>query len=471
MSIRITALYILVTFLCIYAWKDWFKSLCGLILLMAVIEHPDMPKSILEIQGLNLWNVLFVMIFLAWATSRRREGLRWDMPRHVTVLLLMYLGVILVGALRVVSDRGHMGDYPLGSLISEELINTVKWVLPGILLFDGCRTRKQVIMAFVCLLVMYFLFAVQVVKWMPPGAALSDGTDLMRARGKLTREIGYSAADLSVMLGGACWGFLAALHLIRKKCYRFVFLVAAGVVTFGQALTGGRMGYAAWGATGLVLCLLKWRRYLILAPFVVMVLPVVFPGATARMLQGFGQTDVAGEDTIDDDEVTSGRTLAWPYVIDKIGESPWIGYGRIAMKRTGLQHKIGVETGDFAFPHPHNMYLETLLDNGLLGSIPIWLLWAAMVVCSLTLFRSSNHLCSAVGGLSLALTLTSLLSGIGGQHVYPQEHTLGIWAAMFLSLRVYVEQKREEALCKNLMDPAPEYMRRQWQTQSIEVGI
>ena len=62
MSIRITALYIFVTFLAIYAWKDWFKSLCGLILLMAVIEHPDMPKTVLGIQGLNPWNVLFAMI-------------------------------------------------------------------------------------------------------------------------------------------------------------------------------------------------------------------------------------------------------------------------------------------------------------------------------------------------------------------------------------------------------------------------
>jgi hypothetical protein len=35
MSIRITALYIVVTGLSIHAWKDWFKSLCGLILLMA----------------------------------------------------------------------------------------------------------------------------------------------------------------------------------------------------------------------------------------------------------------------------------------------------------------------------------------------------------------------------------------------------------------------------------------------------
>lgn len=42
MSIRITLLTLLVIGLAVYAWRDWYVSLCGLILLMAVMEHPDM---------------------------------------------------------------------------------------------------------------------------------------------------------------------------------------------------------------------------------------------------------------------------------------------------------------------------------------------------------------------------------------------------------------------------------------------
>jgi len=70
MGIRLTALYIFVAILLVYAWKDWFKSLCGLILLMAVIEHEDMPKSMFGTQGLNVWNVLFFGIFPAWLAVR-----------------------------------------------------------------------------------------------------------------------------------------------------------------------------------------------------------------------------------------------------------------------------------------------------------------------------------------------------------------------------------------------------------------
>lgn len=442
MSIRVATLYLIVVGLSIYAWKDWFKSLCGLILLMAIISHGDMPTKLFGIQGLNPWNFLFTIIFLAWAASRSRQGLVWDMPRHISILLLLYLGVVVIGVLRAALDPGHFKDYPLIGLLSEELINTIKWVLPALLLFDGCRTRSQVLLALVCLLAMYFLLAIQVVRCMPPEAVLSDSGLIDHARRKLDELVGYAATDLSVVLAGGCWGMLAVVPLILKWRYKLMLVGAAAIVAFGMALTGGRGGYVAWGFVGLVFCLIKWRKLLLLAPVAMMLLPIILPGATARMFEGFGMTNVEGQKTVDEDKLTSGRLMFWPYVIDKIGESPWIGYGRLAMRRTGLYDHIEAEHPGTGAPHPHNMYLETLLDNGILGSIPIMSLFALMVIYSARLFRSSNRLFSAVGGLSLALILSSLFAGLTGQHVYPQEHTLAIWAAFFLSLRVYVEDKR-----------------------------
>jgi O-antigen ligase len=300
-----------------------------------------------------------------------------------------------------------------------------------------------VVLALVCLLATYLLISAQVVKRMPLESVLRESREVGRIRAKVCRDIGYSSCDLSAMLSGASWGMLAALPLVRKKKHRLLVLAAAGIVAFAQATTGGRAGYVAWGATGLMLCLIKWRKYLILAPVVVLLLPLIFPGATARMLTGFGKTDVAGESTIDDYEVTSGRTLIWPHVIDKIGESPAIGYGRLAMSRTGLTEFLRQQYGEGdAFPHPHNMYLETLLDNGVLGSIPICIFWGMTVLYSARLFRSDNRLYSAVGGLAVALILSQLVAGLGSQHFYPRESTMCIWTAMFLTLRVHVEEAR-----------------------------
>ena len=437
MSIRVSVLYLLVVGLALYAWKDWFKSLCGLIVLMAIIEHGDMPRAMFGIPGMNAWNFLFGMILLAWLANRRREGLTWDLPPRLNLLLLLYLGVLLVGAARAAFDPSHLEGHGVKGVIFEEVLNTVKWVLPALLLFDGCRTRNQVLLALSCLLLMYFLMAIQVVRSMPLEAVTSESQLINYSRMKLGRRVGYNACDLSAMLAGACWGLIAVLPLIRRKRYWPPIFMAAGVVALGQALTGGRAGYLAWGATGLAMCLLKWRRQLILAPVVVMLLPVIFPGAANRMLEGFGQTDPTGETTVDEYAVSGGRLEVWPRVIDTIWESPLIGHGRLAMRRTGLTLSTGAG-------HPHNLYLETLLDNGIAGSLPIFLFWGTIFLYSVRLLRRRNPLYSAVGGLAFALTLAQLLAGIGAQHYFPLESTLGVWAAAFLALRVYVEEMRTQ---------------------------
>ena len=453
MSLRHIALYVLVSGLSIYAWKDWFKSLCGLVLLMAIIEHTDMPKSMLGIQGLNMWNILFAVIFLAWLANRRKQNLHWDMPRNINILLLIYLAVILAGVFRAAFDQGSYSGYPLKSLLSEQLINTIKWVLPGVLLFEGCRSRRQVLMVLACLLAMYFLIGVQVARRIPASAILSEEA-IEVARNKCS-DIGYSAVDTSVFLAGAFWAMMASLQMFTQKKYKVIVLAAAGLVVFAQALTGGRAGYVAWGATGFVLCILKWRKYLLLAPVVVILLPIVMPGAAQRMFVGFGTTDITGQSTADKNAITSDRMIIWPYVIHKIGKSPLIGYGRLAMNRTGLAATIESDHLGIGAAQPHNMYLETLLDNGIIGSIPILIFWGILVVYAGRLFRSDNRLCSTVGGVALAMMLTQLVAGIGSQHFYPEESTLGVWTAMFLMLRVRLEQakvREETVTVENVRD-------------------
>ncbi|MGB2819587.1 MAG: O-antigen ligase family protein [Phycisphaerae bacterium] len=406
-----------------------------------------MPKSMFGIQGLNMWNILLVGVFAGWLASRRREGLTWDMPRHINALLLLYLGVILVGFLRALLDRSHLENYTVLEMISEELINTIKWVVPGLLLFDGCRSRKRLQWAVVSILGMYFLLAAQVVARVPWQSALGGSEERIDyIRAKLCSDIGYSRCDMSTFLAGASWAMLAAIPLARHKKFRFLLLGAAGIGAFGQALTGGRAGYVAWMATGLVLCIVKWRKYLLLAPAVPLVLMIAFPGVIQRTLEGFRQTDAAGQTVVDDYLVTSGRTLIWPHVVDRISESSACGYGRLAMRRTGLADYLEGQYGEGeGFPHPHNMYLEILLDNGIIGAIPILLFFGLIVVYAGRLFRAADPWCSAVGGLALSMVLAQLFAGIGSQHFYPEESKVGMWAAVFLMLRVSVIRARVSA--------------------------
>ena len=196
--------YVLLAFalgLALYAWRDWFRALCGLLVLTAIIEHPDMPRSIAGITGLNPWNVVLVSVVAAWLVQRRAEGLRWDMPRGVTVLLLLYLAVVLISFVRMLADRDGL-EQSAGGLIGEYLINALKWVLPGLLLFDGCRSRRRVMLAMGCTLALYVLLAIQVGRCTSLASLLGHG-DLHADRHRIEKRVGYNAVNLAAMLAGA----------------------------------------------------------------------------------------------------------------------------------------------------------------------------------------------------------------------------------------------------------------------------
>lgn len=442
---RVYFLLAVTAFLCLYAFRNWFVSACGLIVLMAVVQHPDFPTNMGGIQGGNPWNVLLACTVLGWLASRRREGLTWDYPAGIGVLLILYGIAVFVSFIRMAMDPGMVSEWGTAYLVSEYMINCYKWVIPGFLLFDGIRTRERFFGAMASILSVYFLLAIQVIKWMPSYDALSGRALNLRALKIIQNEVGYHCVNMSMMLAGASWAILATVVLFKNKWQRVAVIAAALLVSYGQALTGGRMGYATWGIVGLILSCVRWRKYLLLLPVVVIAISVLLPGVTERFLSGFGTTTASGESVTDAAAVTSGRNIAWPYVIEKITESPMFGYGRQAMIRTGLTERLKVEMNE-EFPHPHNAYLECLLDNGMIGFVMIVPFYIAILIRSLKLFlaRESPYY-AAAGGVCLALVLALLVASIGSQTFYPREGSVGMWAAIGVMLRMSVLREQTSA--------------------------
>jgi O-antigen ligase len=462
--IRLSALAIYVMAAALYAWKDWYKSLCALLLLMAVVEHPDMPKSILGIQGLNPWNLLLLVVAAAWAKARRDERLTWDLPRHITVMLALYLGVVLIGFVRLLLDRSYIDESVL-SLTSEYLVNTLKWVIPGLLLFDGCRTPERFRMAYASVLGVYLLLGIQVIRWMPLSAAVSGDSLSARSLKILMNEVGYHRVNMSAMLAGASWAIFAALPLLKTTRQRVLVGMAGVSVLLAQALTGGRAGYVTCAMVGFILCVLRWRKLLLLGPVLAIGIVVLAPGVVERMFEGFspethsvptrierlrGGAPNAGADAY---TITAGRIIIWPYVIDGILDRPLVGHGRLAMVRTGLAHFLATQL-DEGFAHPHNAYLELLFDNGLIGLVIVLPFYGVVLWYSFRLFKDSRSpVFIAVGGSTMALILALLIAAIGSQTFYPREGWVGMWCLIFLMLRVRIQ--RDLALRDLAAGPQP----------------
>jgi O-antigen ligase len=423
-----------------YALKDWFIALCSLIVMMGFNERPDVPYKVAGIPGLNPWNILMMIALFTFFVQKRKERNTFDMPPAFLFLIGIYFLIVIISFFRLLSDRNNIliAWMPLSKLISEYIINTFKFVIPGFLIFYGCRSRKRVKLVLVSILLMGLILAAQIGRKIPSGYAFS-GSHAHR-RDKLDREVGWHAVDLSTIMAGTAWATLATVGLFHKRRHKALLLLIALFVFYAQALTGGRGGYLACGATGFMLCLLKWRKYLVLAPVILILLPIVLPGPTARMLEGFGTQDISGGETMDTYKITSGRWLIWPYVIDKIYESPMFGYGRLAMRRTDLSYQLMSELGE-SFPHPHNAYLEWLLDNGLVGFLPMMIFYLVVFIYSTKLFLSkTDPLYSTIGGVTLALVLSQLTGAMGAQSFYPREGTMIMWCAIGLTLRVTVDR-------------------------------
>lgn len=431
-----------VAFFSVYAWKNWFVSLCAAIALMAVTEHPDFPKGIAGIPGMNPWNILIANVVAAWFVLRGRSDDPRDFPGVAKGMLWCFVIVVLIGVGRLASSTYPTG-FDSSYLITELIINTLKWFIPGLLLFDACRTRERAVIALGVILLLYFLFSVQVIRWMPVSEVASSGNDLSSRASKITQnEIGYNRVTLSMMLAGASWAALATMPLLRKNSHRVALFVVSCSIIMGQALTGGRTGYVTWVAIGVALASLRWRKLLMILPVAVAVIFATVPSVRERMFQGMGGKE--GNFTVETSEyeMTSGRDIAWPIVIDEIWESPLIGYGRQAMVSTGARDYL-MDNFNESFPHPHQAYLEQLLDNGVIGFLfvmPIYFyVWFKSI--PLLLERRDPLVC-AIGCTAFCLVSALLIGAFGGQTFYPREGSVGMWAAIGLMLRVSVQRNR-----------------------------
>lgn len=436
--IRYTALWLFVAGVIRYAWRDWCKALCILIVMLSALERPDMPKSMFGIQGLNPFNITLAGILAAvlFSQSSRREP--WDVPPWLTRLFILYLGVMLISTARMLIDpsyliifqRDDLGVSSRKGLISEYLINTFKWLIPPILLVIGCRGRERQRWLVVCVLAMYAIIAYFVIRQMPLGY-LADGNALQRRAGEvLQRRVGYHRVELATMFAGAAWAMLAARPMFEQRNIRLGLFGLAGITTLGLALTGGRTGYAAWCVIGLTLAVLKWRGYLFALPVAVVLVLTLAPGVAQRLLQGFQDSNGVNEQV-----VLAGRNVMWPYVLNAIKESPLLGSGRQTWVRSNLRLQVVLDTTQ-NFGHPHNAYLEFALDNGLVGLAVIIPLFACILWHAAKMFRARDNLVSAAGGVALAATLSYVFTAIGAGSFYPTEGSVGMWCLIALSIRV-----------------------------------
>ncbi len=478
--IRYSLLVIAMLIIAGMSFKNWYRGLCFMLPLLAVLERPDMPRTMLGIGGLNPFNILLGIILLCWLVQRRHDGSHWNANRTMTRLFVLYMVVIVVSTIRMAMDLESL-QYAyllagrevtgLGDLLKNEVFNTFKWLLVGLLISVGARSEQHVRLALTGVLITGALLGMQVISKMLPG--LTGADDLAeRALRVLDRDLGYHRVDLAAIMASVSWAFLASQPILKTEFRKLISIGGFGLCTIAMVATGGRAGMVSWAAGAFVMGFLRWRKILFLVPVFAILALALIPGLQDRLTQGFsgnenveqaqrraemGAIDDSGRDNY---AITSGRIVVWPLVIDKAMEKPLIGHGREAMQRTGIVAALEENYGITSFGHPHNAFLQLFIDTGFIGLVIVGLFyWKLFRIAAKEFAEPSTNTRYVVASMAVAFLVVNMTASLGSQSFYPTQGATLYWIVIGLSLALLTPK-----------EPAPAAPRSRARRESVSDG-
>lgn len=358
----------------------------GVVLLALVLPIMSMLPSV---RGLNPVNYLMGATWLGFLAGRWRLGPPGPgRPQAAVVTLPMPLwwGFALPATVGLVVAWPHIGEglrnYPTlsdaprmfnpSNYLFDRLVKPISYFFSfAFLLANAVRDSRQP-ERFVAVLALSAVAPALAVFWSVaeyPGtlAELARDRDFMAARGRHANEFGLLLAlffgPLLFVAGGAGRGRWPALALGA-----LALVVPALLLTFSR---GGLL------AALIVFVGFLWHhrrvKTLLVSAVAAALLLLAAPAALKERLgTGVSADALSYTHSAHKDVLTAGRVHGWTQLAPEVAKSPWIGRGL-----GSTQWSDAVAGGRYRASHPHNIYLEVLMDLGLLGLAAMVLLHAA----------------------------------------------------------------------------------------------
>ena len=453
--IRYTLLTLFVTFFSMYALKDWYRGLLGMLFLVAFMERQDMPEQMFGIYGMAPFNFLLVFVFLGMLMQRSKEDDGWRMPTGILVPILAMGALIVIGHFRFTSDMSAYREYfyILGGepsskfvLFLEHVVTTIKWMIPAMLVLMGCNPRERANETIFVLTIVLVILGVQIIRSMGLGV-ITDGDALQRRAARIMdRDIGFHRNQISLWMAAGFWFVWLLFMESKAKLRKFALLCSAGTLFLALVLTGSRGGLLTWAITGAVFAFVRWRRLLIVGPVVVLIAVASVPALQERVMQTFNpETNAVEIDAGSGSSLataSAGRTVLWSYSLEVIAKRPLIGYGREAILNTGVSLRLFEDFDrSMAAKHPHNAYIQLVFDNGLIGLAIVLFFFLKLINRSIHMVRLDDENLRLVGGIGIAWLVSFLAAGLTAQKFYPNEGSIFVWCVAAIVIRQGFESR------------------------------
>ena len=237
MSLRAIAVLAFMLFIIVYAQRDWFIALCGVIVFTALKEHPGLPNPF-DAKGINHWSIMLLVVTLAWGISRIGRPWPWNIPRGWLIVVGSYLLLESIAIIRLclnldefrpraaLLNPGYAG-YDTQAVIVDCFYGPVRFVFLGFLLLDGARTRRQLLLGLLAVTAAVLAYAVTVDRHIPLRALAGGG---MEFRHRVNDWTGRNPNDLAQDLAAWFWIIIAFVQLkLGRRWWRVGMLGATPI--------------------------------------------------------------------------------------------------------------------------------------------------------------------------------------------------------------------------------------------------
>jgi hypothetical protein len=351
---------------CVFILRDFRVGVVLLIFLLPLSRGYLFPREMLGITGLNPFNLLLVGTLGSCLLQGLLDGsLRRFMPRP---LLWLYIVPILIAGLlgsRHVDDIAPYYHYlddviqfdnPAGYLswmVFRPLLMVVYALLVGAAVSKTAQPEKFLLPMLVSIWVMSAMVIVPVYL---SGVALSELAS--SARGSLAKWLGLHENDLGRLYAVAYALMLFTWAESKDRGLKLALLASMGLTVVALMLTFSRGAFLGFIVVNFLF--LIWRRNATTLTYGVLLAAValfLLPEAVYdRVKYGFG----SGANS-----VSAGRIEGmWLPLLPEVLRSPVYGNGL-----GSILWSEAARSGVVMVGHPHNAYLEALLDMGIAGLI------------------------------------------------------------------------------------------------------
>jgi O-antigen ligase len=426
----LNALYLCVSLIgCLFILRDFRIGVVLLMVLLPISRSYVFPREMLGITGLNPFNLLLAGTLGAYLLHGLFDGsIRRFMPRPL--LWLYIVPILIAGAL----GASHVGDIAAGlymyeviefhntagylrDLVVKPLMMVVFALLVGAAVARSAKPEQFLVPTLISIWAMGAMVVVFIyLSGMELGRLASSDS-----RGVLS-ALGLHANDFGRLYAAAYALLLFTWAESKERWLRLALLASMGLVVVALMLTFSRGAFLGFIVVNALF--LMWRvnaRTVLLGGLLAAAALFALPGAVyERITTGFG----SGLDAI-----SAGRVEGiWLPLLPEIARSPIYGNGLGSIMWSEAMHSGTVMlTG-----HPHNAYLEALLDVGVVGLI-LLCAYFAHVWKGLRALSVDSALSPTLRGFyqgAAAALVSSLVAGISDSSLAPRPEHAFLWLAI-----------------------------------------